>query len=382
MFKRLLFICFLFFISSCKESSKDSLPLKTPVITTEIAYAKGFTIEKQASGITIITLMTPWANAETTFTYALIPKEIQGTITLNKDEYDAIISTPVEHIVVTSTTHIPALEELEVLNHLVGFPDTKYISSKAARKRIESGDIKELGVNESLNTEAILALRPDLIFGFAINNGNSTYETIQRANIPVVYNGDWVEETPLGKAEWIKFFAPFFNKTKEADAIFNDIEKAYLDAKILAATAKNKPTVLSGAMFKDVWYLPGGKSWAANFLEDANADYLWSTTDENGSLSLSWESVLDVGQHAEYWIGPAQFASYQELKSSSPHYAQFDAFQKGKIFSTANTLGETGGTLYYELGPQRPDLVLKDLIHILHPGLLPNYEPYFFKPLL
>lgn len=382
MLKRLLFICFLFFISSCKESSKDTLPLKTPVVTTKIAYAKGFTIEKQSSGITIIRLMTPWVNAETTYTYALIPKEIQATITVNKDKYDAIISTPVEHIVVTSTTHIPALEELGVLDHLIGFPDTKYISSKAARKRIESGNIKELGVNEILNTEAILALRPDLIFGFAINNGNSTYETIQRANIPVVYNGDWVEETPLGKAEWIKFFAPFFNKTKEADAIFNDIEKAYLDAKTLAAKAKNKPSVLSGAMFKDVWYLPGGKSWAANFLEDANADYLWSATDEKGSLSLSWESVLDVGQHAEYWIGPAQFASYQELKSSSPHYAQFDAFQKGKIFSTANTLGETGGTLYYELGPQRPDLVLKDLIHILHPGLLPNYEPYFFKPLL
>ena len=382
MFKRLLIISYLLLLCGCKQQKKDITSIQNTTSTTSIRYANGFTIETQSNGVTIIKVLQPWANAETTYTYALVPKEIQATITLNKSEYDAIISTPVENIVVTSTTHIPALEELEVLNNLIGFPDTKYISSKAARKRINSRAIVELGVNESLNTEAVLNLQPDLIFGFAINDGNSTYETIQRANIPVVYNGDWVEETPLGKAEWIKFFAPFFNKTKEADAVFNKIEESYLEAKALASKAENKPTVLSGAMFKDVWYLPGGKSWAANFLKDANADYLWSSTDENGSLSLSWESVLDVGQHAEYWIGPAQLANYQEMEASSQHYTQFDAFKNRKVFSTANTLWETGGTLYYELGPQRPDLVLKDLIHILHPGLLPNYEPYFFKPLL
>ncbi|SIQ56103.1 iron complex transport system substrate-binding protein [Maribacter ulvicola] len=382
MFKRLLLISYLVLLCGCKQEKKETTFIDANVSTTAIQYANGFTIETQSNGITIINILKPWANAETTHTYALVPKEILASVTLDKNEYDAIISTPVENIVVTSTTHIPALEELGVLHQLIGFPDTKYISSLAARKLIDDGKIKELGVNENINIEAVLELQPDLIFGFAINDGNSTYETIQRANIPVIYNGDWIEETPLGKAEWIKFFAPFFNKTKEADAIFNKIETAYLEAKKLAAEVENKPTVLSGAMYNDVWYLPGGKSWAANFLKDANANYLWSSTDENGSLSLSWESVLDVGQNAEFWIGPAQFATYQEMEASSLHYIQFDAFKNRTIFTTANTKGETGGTLYYELGPQRPDLVLKDLIHILHPGLLPNYEPYFFKPLL
>lgn len=382
MFKHLLFIGYLLLLCGCKQEKKYITPSQTPSSSTSIKYANGFTIETQSNGITIIKILKPWANAETTHTYALIPKEIQASVTLNKNEYDAIIATPVENIVVTSTTHIPALEELGVLHQLIGFPDTKYISSLTARKLIDTGQIKELGINESINIEAVLALQPDLIFGFAINDGNSTYETVQRANIPVVYNGDWVEETPLGKAEWIKFFAPFFNKTEEADVVFNKIEDSYLEAKTLASQAKNKPTVLSGAMFKDVWYLPGGKSWAANFLKDANADYLWSSTDENGSLSLSWESVLDIGKQAEYWIGPAQLATYKEMEASSLHYTQFDAFKNRKVFTTANTKGETGGTLYYELGPQRPDLVLKDLIHILHPGLLPNYEPFFFKPLL
>ena len=382
MFKHVLFLSFLLFLCGCKEKKKETSLLETPINSSSISYAKGFTIENKASGITIIKVLTPWPNAEATYTYALIPKEKQALITLNKDEFDAIITIPVENVVVTSTTHIPALEVLGVLNKLIGFPDTKYISSKKARRLIDKGEIKELGVNESLNTEAVIALQPSIIFGFAVTGENRVYETIQRSNIPVVYNGDWVEETPLGKAEWIKFFAPFFGKVEQANSIFKEIEESYLDAKKLAATSTKKPTVLSGALYKDIWYLPGGKSWAANFLKDANANYLWNNNTDNGSLSLSWESVLDVAKNADYWIGPAQFNSYQEMETSSKHYLQFDAYKKRKIFTSANTMGDTGGTLYYELAPQRPDLVLKDLIHILHPGLLPNYKPFFFKPLL
>ena len=300
---------------------------------------------------------------------------------MNKNEYDAIISVPIESIVVTSTTHIPALEALGELDKLVGFSDTKYVSSEAARKRIDAGQIKELGINERLNTEAVLALQPDLVVGFAVSGSNIAYETLQRSQIPVIYNGDWVEETPLGKAEWIKFFAPFFGKEIVANDVFDEIKKSYVDAKKLAETANTSPTVLSGALYKDVWYLPGGKSWAANFLKDANANYLWKDSPESGSLSFSWESVLVVAKNAEYWIGPAQFKSYKEMELSSTHYLQFDAFKNKKVYTFANTVGETGGNLYYELAPHRPDLVLKDLIHILHPGLLPKHEPYFFKPL-
>ena len=105
------------------------------------------------------------------------------------------------------------------------------------------------------------------------------------------------------------------------------------------------------------------------------------TQPEKGSLSLSWESVLDIAQQAEYWIGPAQFTSYAQMENASQHYSTFNAFRNKKIYTFANTVGATGGALYYELAPQRPDIVLRDLIHILHPGLLPEYEPFFFKPL-
>ncbi len=378
--KHILLFTLLLLSFSCKSEKKiDALLDET--LTKNMKSAKGFSIEKLASGVTVITLNSPWPNAEKGFKYALIPKEKISTITLDKSFYDAIVPVPVKKVIVTSTTHIPVLETLGVEHTLVGFPDTKYISSEKTRKLIDMGKVQELGVNGQLNTEMVITLQPDLVVGFSMNSQNKAYETLQRANIPVVYNGDWIEETPLGKAEWIKFFAPFFGKEKAAERYFSEIETAYNQAKALAQKATKKPTVMSGAIYKDVWYLPGGNSWAATFISDANANYIYSDTKETGSLSLSWESVLEKGQHADFWISPSQFTNYNKMLENSPHYQQFDAFKNKKIYSFAGAIGTTGGVLYYELAPNRPDLVLKDLIHIFHPEMMPDYTPFFFKPL-
>ena len=347
---------------------------------TNIQYAKGFSIQKHTD-FTVIEVTSAWPGTETQFKYALVPKEKLAAITLPSNAFDAIVSVPVEKLVVTSTTHIPSLEALGVLEAVVGFPSTDLISSAAARKLVDNGKIKELGSNENINTEIVLELNPDLVMGFGINDTNKAYETLKQSGIPVVYNGDWVEQTPLGKAEWIKFFAPFFQKEAEAEHIFNEIEKSYQEAKQVAQKAAESPIVITGGLYKDVWYVAGGKSWMAQFLEDANAEYIWAGTDENGSIALSLEAVLEKGQHADYWLNPSMHTTYQELDSDNAHHRQFDAFIQRKIYSNAIKKGAKGGLLFYELAPQRPDLVLKDLISILHPGLLPAYEPHFFMPL-
>ena len=376
----LLSLIFCLFLS-CKEKTKDTLPPTLESKTIAIEYAKGFTIEKTGSGVTIITVSSPWPNAQTNFKYALVPKDKMASITLNQEEYNAIIGVPVNNIVTTSTTHIPSLESLGVIDALKGFPDTQYVSSVKTRELIAAGKIKELGNNESINTEMVIELNPEVIFGFSINNQNKAYETLQRSNIPVVYNGDWTEETPLGKAEWIKFFAPFFQKEQAADSIFREISDAYNEVKSMAKNSRNKPTVLSGALYKDVWYLPGGNSWGAMFLKDANVVYPWSTTDQTGSLNLSIESVLAKGIDTDFWISPSQFTSYKEMEDANRHYLKFKAFQNKNVYTFAKTKGATGGLLYFELGPNRPDLILKDLIHIFHPEILPEHELFFFKPL-
>ncbi|WP_420322898.1 ABC transporter substrate-binding protein [Flagellimonas sp.] len=370
---------FLALFSSCGEKKKPP-PVEQPPSMSNLQHATGFSIQ-QAGDITTINVTSPWPGAKTDFTYALVPKNKLASITLPSDAYDAIVATPVQNMVITSTTHIPALEALGVLDVVSGFPNTDLISSPATRKRIENGQIKELGTNESVNTEVVLELKPEVIMGFGINDTNKAYETLKRSGIPIVYNGDWTERTPLGKAEWIKFFAPFFNKEAEADRIFKNIETAYNEAKLLTQKVTQKPTVLTGGLYKDVWYVAGGNSWMAQFLNDANAHYLWAETDHTGSIGLSLEAVLEKGQQADFWFNPSLHASYDEMQQANAHYEQFSAFKTRNIYSNAVKKGATGGLLFYELAPQRPDLVLKDLISLLHPDLLPDYEPHFFMSL-
>lgn len=366
-------------VLSCAEKKKE-ISVREVINKSTVEYASGFSIENN-SEYTVVKVTEPWPESDKTYTYAFIPREKLSVITYPKDAYDAVVVTPIKDFIITSTTHIPAVEALGKLDKLIGFPNTKYISSMPARKLIAEGKIKELGANESLNTEMVLELAPDVIMGFGINNQNSPYEVIQKANIPVIFNGDWNEKTPLGKAEWIKFFGVLLNKEKEADSIFAEIASEYKRVKSLSKNASHKPKVLSGALFKDVWYLPAGESWAAQFLLDANANYLWKESNGTGSLSLSLESVLEKGQDADFWISPSQFISYSEMEQTNSHYQQFKAFKDKKVFTFSATKGPTGGLLFYELAPQRPELVLKDMVHIFHPDLLPNHSPYFFTPL-
>ncbi|MCB0434752.1 MAG: ABC transporter substrate-binding protein [Flavobacteriaceae bacterium] len=375
-----LYIVLIAIVFACKSEPKKQLEQSSNGEKLNLKYATGFSVENFGE-YSVLEIKNPWPKAEKTYKYALIPKENLAAITLNKDEFEGILTIPVEKIVVTSTTHIPALELLGVEQTLVGFPGTDYVSSEKTRTLIDQGKIRELGKNEGINTEVLLELKPDVVVGFGIDGNNRTFETIQKSGIPVIYNGDWVEESPLAKAEWTKFFGVLFNKEKEADSVFNHIEKEYLEAKKLAANVKHRPTVLSGALEKDVWYLPSGTSPEAQLLKDANAEYLWQASSASGSLALSFESVFEKAQHAELWISPSFYPSLEALEKANEHYTQFDAFKTKHVYSFVNSQGSKGGITYFELGTTRPDLVLKDLIKICHPELLQTYQTTFFKPL-
>jgi iron complex transport system substrate-binding protein len=379
--KNYYFILILLILTSCKEDKGIDLDLSEIDIYGLNSYAEGFSIEKKPNH-KVLLIRSPWPKSEKEFKYVLISTEEAAKTTFKSDDYDGIIITPIQKIVATSTTHIPALELLGVEKTLVGFPGTDYVSSEKTRLRIYNGDVRELGKNEGINTEVLLELRPDLVVAFGVDGTNKSMETIQNARIPVIYNGDWVEKSPLAKAEWIKFFGVLYNKEKEADSIFNNIESAYREAKKIASKATSRPTVLCGAMYKDVWYLPNGASAEAQFLNDANANYLWSDTKDTGSIALSFETVFDKAKTIDLWLSPSYYSSYEALEKSNAHYTEFSAFNDKKIFTFANTIGETGGVTYYELGMARPDLVLKDMIKICHPELLQDYETTFFKPLL
>ncbi len=371
-------LCILIIFSSCRNEKDAQKPVEeTQGKAVEITLAVGFTI-KEFKNYSLVTVKTPWPDADNGFTYLLSQK---GANLPKSITYDQKVEIPVQEIVVTSTTHIPALEALGVEDKLTGFPGLDFISSEKTRKRINSGAVQELGQNENINTEVLIDLSPDLVMGFAINGQNRSLENIKKTGIPVVFNADWMEKNPLGKAEWIKFIGAFFNKTAAASEVFREIEKNYNEAKTIAASAEKQPTVIGGSMYKDQWFMPYGNSWQAKFIADANANYLYSETEGNGSIALSFENVLEKAEDADFWVSTGQFTSYHQLINTSRHYQKFKAVQNKKVYSVSLSKGETGGAIYFELGPQRPDLVLKDLIGIFHPNLLTNHKQLFFKPL-
>lgn len=369
----------LFLITTLTVSCKKQPKVQTPTIqgVENIRYANGLSI-KDYEDFKIVTVSNPWPGAKQPYSYICHKENTVLPDSLHK--YTAV-QIPVKSIVVTSTTHIPPLELLGVENSLIAFPNTNYVSSEKTRALIDSGVVREIGSNQALNTEVLLDLQPDVIMGFGVDGEKKTYDNLQRNGLRIVYNGDWTEQNPLGRAEWIKLFGVLFDKTTEAETAFARIEKDYREAQDLAKNTERKPAVFSGAVYQEHWYLPQGKSWAALFIEEAGGDYLWKDTEGTGSLSLSFETVFDKAREADFWIGPGQFASVDEILKANPNYRHFKAVQNRNIYSFSTKKGKTGGLIYFELASSRPDLVLKDMIKILHPELLPEYELYFFERL-
>ncbi|AWI25827.1 ABC transporter substrate-binding protein [Flavobacterium pallidum] len=379
MKKNFLKFLLLLLVSLSFSCAKNEKPAKAgmPSGTNVIKYAKGLAISHY-EGFSIVKVTNPWPKANKDYTYILYKK---NTVIPDSLKQFTSVQVPIKSVVVTSTTHIPSLDMLGVENSLVGFPNLGYISSEKIRTRIEARQIKELGSNQSLNTEVLIGLSPDVIVGYGIDNNNPTLDNLQRAGLKVLLNGDWNEQTPLGKAEWIKFFGTLYDKDAEAEKLFSAIEKEYNTTMAMVKKVKTKPTVLAGAVYENQWYLPEGNSWGAQFIAQAGGDYLWEDSKGTGSLSLPFEVVFEKAKNARFWIGPGQFTSLKEMADANANYKAFDAYKNKTIYSFSSKKGKTGGIIFYELAPNRPDLVLKDMVKILHPELLQDYKLYFFEQL-
>lgn len=366
------------FMSCKKETSRTSVQHTTSKASSvPLAFAQGFNITNYPTH-KVITVNAPWPKSRDTFNYVLL-KAGQKPPVLPKNA--TVVQLPIKKIVVMSSTNIPALEYLQVDTTLVGFPNTRYISSPKTRTRIDQGSIANLNSDLDLNMERLLELQPDLVIGFSVNGNHKTLDRIQKFGIPVVLDGAWTEPHPLGRAEWLKFIAAFYEKDTLADRIFNKITQSYTTAKTLASNVKESPTVASGSLFKDVWNIPGGNSFVAKYLKDAHTTYIWQQNTSNGSMQLNFESVLEKAQDASLWIGAGSFKNKAQMVEQHKGYSYFKAFKTNNIYSYTKNIGPKGGLLYYELGPLRPDIILKDIINIAHPNLLKDYDNFFFKRL-
>ncbi|MCZ8216578.1 MAG: ABC transporter substrate-binding protein [Cyclobacteriaceae bacterium] len=364
------------FIASCgnKKNQNNSFV----VDSTYTKYAKGFSIAHK-DNITQVEVLKAYQGSEEVLTYWLIDEA--GEIP-EHESHIKIIRTPIKSIVCTSTTHIPLLDYLNESAALIGFPTTDYISSEKMRSRIDNGFVTDLGVDKGLNIERLAALAPDLVMAYTMTSDYGQFKSIEDLGTPVVMNAEYLEEHPLGRAEWIKYMALFFNKQKMADSVFTAIEESYLQTKAKADQLTGvKPTVLSGIVYGDAWFMPAGQNYAAKLLRDAGFNYLWSDDSTTGFLQLPFELVYSKASQADYWIGVGSFKTLEEITSSDKRYGTFSAFQNKKVFTYNARIGAKGGSEFLELGYLRPDIILQDLVKIAHPQLLSDSTLFFHKKL-
>ncbi len=310
--------------------------------------------------------------------YNYVLKQAGTTLPDSLKSYQ-IIEVPLNNIVVTSTTHLMPLKLLGLQDKLTGFPHTSYISDPQFRKLIKSGHIKEIGSGRHINTEKVLMLHPALLMQFSSGPGQHNDDIFIKNGIPVLYNADWMEQNPLGRAEWLKVFGLLFGKEKQADSIFKQIEKRYLKIKQQIDTISSKPLVFQGGSFGDKWFVPGGNSYAVQLIKDAGGIYVWQNDTHNGSITLNYENVLMQLPKADIWLNPGMLVSKEAILKNLPAAKDFKSFQNDRIYTYNMTRGPAGGVLYFEESNTRPDKVLMDLFHIFYPDKTPGYHFHYYR---
>jgi iron complex transport system substrate-binding protein len=386
---RAALFCAVLLVFGCRPSVKnvDGGPVHAENGAQPLAYAHGFSIRKQDS-MTVVEVRRPWQGASANFTYLLVPSleapsgAAAGDARRGRGADTLVVPVPLQRVVTLTTTNLRHFEELGVLDALVGLGGGRYVCNPKVRANLESGKIREVGGDMQADIEAMIGLKPDLVFTFVVgNSSDGSMAKLAEASIPTAIDGAYMEETPLGRAEWIKFTAAFFNKGKMADSLFAQIESSYVSLADLARKAKSRPTVFVNAPFGGVWWVPGGRSYVARFLTDAGADYLWAADTTRGSLNLDMEAVLAKAGAADYWFNPGDWRSLGEGRKRDPRNAYFKAFKEGHVYNNDRIRGAAGGNDAFETGPSRPDWMLADLIAIFHPELLPDHALHWYRKL-
>ncbi|MDH6254368.1 iron complex transport system substrate-binding protein [Chryseobacterium sp. H1D6B] len=287
---------------------------------------------------------------------------------------------PFKKIILLNASLTGYISQLGAENLIVGVASPEYIYSDKIQNLIKENKIQNVGNEQKYDVEKIISLKPDAVFTNYIASFDNTYQLLKNNGIQVVFLDEYMEQKPLEKTAYLKLFGTLFGKSKEADEKFTKIEKDYDELKQLALKAQTKPVVLANEMYGDIWYLPGGKTYTANYISDANASYILKDNAEEKSVTMSFEEVFAKSGGVQYWINAGNHTSKKEMLSMNPFYSKLDVFNKGKIYVITGKEKQKAND-FFESGVVRADLVLKDYIKIFHPELLPDYQLTYMKEL-
>lgn len=368
----LILLGFAFWMVACTPSGKQTSS-KEALSSDRIQYAQGFTVQRFDT-YTMVEVRDPWDSTRLLQLqrYLLVDrtKSVPGGLPKG-----TIVKVPVKDIVVYTSVHAAIIDQLHEINKVIGVCEPRYMDTPAIQEGIQAGRIADLGEATSPNIEKMIEIGAELVIASPFQN--SSYGPVEKIGIPIIEGADYMEAFPLGRTEWIRFYGLLFGKEEMADSIFKETEQAYLSLKNLTVNIDKRPTVLSEKKFGSSWYIPAGDSYMAHLFEDAGADYMFKDLPGAGSTPLAFETVFDKAIHADIWLvkyNQSSEMTYNDLRSEYTPYENFDAFKKQRIY-TCNT----GIVPYYEEFPLHPEYLLKDLIWIFHPELVPGYSPRYFS---
>jgi iron complex transport system substrate-binding protein len=284
-------------------------------------------------------------------------------------EQSRLVTIPLERVFADSVAHLGLLEELGRTDVVRGVAEGRYLTGEGLLRRFAAGEIVEYGRNEAVNAELVISQKPSAVMTSGIDDG--AYMPVQNAGVPVVTNVSWLETSPLGRAEWLKFMAAFLNEERRAAERFHAIRKEYLRLKALVAEVapEDRVTVTTGTAFRGIYTVAGGKSYAAGLIGDAGGSYVWSDNTDAGSATVDIEQQIQRAANADIWINGGDWKSLDDMISEDRRYAEFKSYRNRQVWVYNLRETASGANDYWSRGVARPDLVLSDLIKIFYPAL-------------
>ena len=366
------FILFsLLFLTSCISNKKTSLEsFNQDIYTPE--YAPGFKI-LGATNVqsTLIQVFNPWQGS----------KEVEMSYFISRNGEQAptgftgpTIPAGAKRIVCMSSSYIAMLDALGQVNRIVAVSGIDYVSNPYILAHKDS--IKDMG--PEMNYELLLGLKPDIVLLYGIGDAQTAItDKLKELSIPYIYMGEYLEESPLGKAEWMVVLSELTDSREKGIEIFSEIPKRYLSLKALTESVGQCPTVMFNMPWNDSWVMPSTKSYMAQLVADAGGEYIYKENSSNSSTPIGLETAYGLIQKADYWINVGSATSLDELKTVNLKFADAKAVRERTVYNNNLRLTPTGGNDYWESAVVHPDMVLRDLIHIFHPELVPDSLYYY-----
>ena len=361
----------LLLLVSCVSNKKTSLEAFNQDIYTP-EYASGFKI-LGADNVqsTLIQVFNPWQGAKDV--------EMSYFISRNGEQAPAGFTGPTipagaKQIVCMSSSYIAMLDALGQADRIVAVSGIDYVSNPYIIAHKDS--IKDMG--PEMNYELLLGLKPDVVLLYGIGDAQTAVtDKLNELSIPYMYVGEYLEESPLGKAEWMVALSELTDSREKGIEIFSEIPKRYQTLKDLTASVEQRPTVMFNTPWNDSWIMPSTKSYMAQLANDAGADYIYKENTSNSSAPIGLETAYGLIQKADYWINVGMASTLDELKAVNPKFTDAKSVREKTAYNNNLRLTATGGNEYWESAVIRPDIVLRDLIHIFHPELVSDSLYYY-----